>query len=47
MKNILGAITGAYLILTIGVAVWVFGFPKSYGKFISKWEEKVTEGIED
>lgn len=47
MKKVIGAIIGAYFGLTIGVVVWMFGFPKSYGKFMSKWEEKVTEGIED
>lgn len=47
MKKVLGAIIGAYLTLTIGVVVWMFGFPKSYGKFISKWQKKLTEGIEE
>lgn len=47
MKKILEALIGAYLTLIIGVVVWAFGFPKSYGKIISKWQEKVTEGFED
>ncbi len=47
MKKILGALIGVYLTLIIGVVVWAFGFPKSYGKIIGKWQLKVIEGIED
>lgn len=47
MKKILYAIIGGYLALTIAVVAWMFGCPKSYGRFLSKWQDKVTEGMEE
>ena len=47
MKKVLTFIAGGYLVACIGLVAWMFGRPKSYGKFISKWQEKVMEGMEE
>ena len=47
MKKILVIMVGGYMALCIALIAWMFGCPKSYGRFITKWTEKVGEGMEE
>lgn len=47
MKKIVGIVVVAYLSLCAGIIGWMFGCPKSYAKFISRWQKKVEEAFDE
>ena len=47
MKKFLAILAGGYMVLCVALIAWIFGCPKSYGRFIAKWTEKVEDGMEE
>lgn len=47
MKKLIAILVIGYMALCFALVGWMFGCPKSYGKFITKWQKKLVEGMED
>lgn len=47
MKKIVSIMTAIYMALCIAVVGWIYGCPKSFGRFLGKWQTKLGEGMEE
>lgn len=47
MKKIASIMVAIYMALCLAVVGWIYGCPKSFGKFMSKWQTKLEEGFEE
>lgn len=47
MKKIASIMVAIYMAICLALVGWMFGCPKSYGRFITKWQEKLEEGMDE
>lgn len=47
MKKITSIMGTIYMAICLAVVGWIYGCPKSFGKFMSKWQAKLEEGFEE
>lgn len=47
MKKIASIMVVIYTALCIAVVGWIYGCPKSFGRFLGKWQTKLDEGFEE
>lgn len=47
MKKIASIMAAIYLALCLAVVGWAYGCPKSFGRFLGKWQAKLDEGYEE
>lgn len=47
MKKIASIMAAIYMALCLAVVGWAYGCPKSFGRFLGKWQAKLDEGFEE